>query len=40
MKTIKRLVWVAAATLGIAAAAAGPAMAGTMINHTEPFQRT
>jgi hypothetical protein len=37
MKTIKRLFWAVAAALGIAAAAAGPAMAGVLLNnHTEP----
>lgn len=37
MKTTKRLLWAAAAALGMAAATAGPALAGMYINHTEPF---
>ena len=40
MKTIKRLFWTAAATLGVAAAAAvtaAPAIAGTRLNHSESF---
>lgn len=37
MKTTKRLFMAAAAALGIAVAAAGPAMAGMALsNHTEP----
>jgi hypothetical protein len=37
MNTTKRLLWAAAAALGIAVAAAGPAMAGlNLSNHTEP----
>lgn len=40
MKTTKRLFWAAAAALGIAAATAGPAMAGLMLgNHTERLVR-
>ncbi|MBT2549750.1 hypothetical protein [Arthrobacter sp. ISL-65] len=40
MKTTKRLFWAAAAALGIAAAAAGPAMAGiSLANHTERLIR-
>ncbi|MDQ0144725.1 hypothetical protein [Pseudarthrobacter niigatensis] len=38
MKTITPLVWVVAATLGLAAATAGPSFAGVAINHTETFQ--
>lgn len=37
MKTIKRLFWAAATTLGLAAATAGPALAGLPLNHTESF---
>lgn len=37
MKTIKRLFWAAAATLGLAAATAGPALAGIAMNHTEAY---
>lgn len=39
MKTIKRIVWAAAAALGLAAATAGPALAGLGINHTESLVR-
>ncbi|WP_461171978.1 hypothetical protein [Arthrobacter sp. Z1-9] len=35
MKTTKRLFWTLATTLGIAAATAGPALAGLQTNHTE-----
>jgi hypothetical protein len=36
MKTIRRLFWAAASAVGIAVAAAGPAMAGiNLSNHTE-----
>lgn len=36
MRTAKRLFWAAAATLGIAVAAAGPAIAGVNLsNHSE-----
>jgi hypothetical protein len=36
-KSIKRMFWAALAAFGMAASAAGPAMAGTMINHSEPL---
>lgn len=35
MKTTKRWFWTLAATLGIAAATAGPTLAGLQTNHTE-----
>lgn len=38
MKTIQRLFWAAAATIGLVAAAAGPAMAGAAFNHSEHFE--
>lgn len=40
MKTIQRLFWAAATTLGLAAAAAitaAPAIDGTRLNHCETF---
>lgn len=37
MKTTKRIVLAAVAALGMAAAAAGPALAGLNANHTEPL---
>lgn len=37
MKTIKRLFWAAAATVGLVAASAASSFAGVMVNHTEPF---
>lgn len=37
MKTIRRLFWAVAAIFGLAAATAGPAMAGIGFNHTEAF---
>ncbi|WP_461171985.1 hypothetical protein [Arthrobacter sp. Z1-9] len=40
MKTTKRLFWTLATTLGIAAATAGPALAGVAVNHTEPLNRS
>lgn len=37
MGTIKRFFWATASILGLAAATAGPAMAGIGFNHTEMF---
>jgi hypothetical protein len=34
--TLKRLFWAAVTALGLAAATAGPAAAGLILNHTEP----
>lgn len=39
MKTAKRVLLAAAATLGIAAAAAAPALAGLGANHSEPLAK-
>ncbi|MHA7263807.1 hypothetical protein ACX80W_11475 [Arthrobacter sp. TMN-37] len=38
MKTIKRLFWATAATVGLVAASAAPSFAGQGVNHTEAFQ--
>ena len=39
MKTTKRILLATATALGMAAAAAAPALAGMTINHTEPLTR-
>lgn len=40
MKTTKRIVLAVLTALGFAAAAAAPALAGVMVNHSEPLNQT
>jgi hypothetical protein len=39
MNSIKHILWVAMAALGAVVVTAGPALAGTRLNHTEPLHR-